>query len=78
METETVRKSVNVALEDLNMGGKRFVVEPAMSSPNAGTFQIRFLDDSGDGKALVVDLSDSGEEEAVLRIREQLEVFFAV
>jgi len=57
---------------------------PAMAAPDSEAIQIRILDGSGDGSAVVVDLSDkdgkqlSERDKIADRIRQQLATFFKI
>ena len=63
-------------LDELGHGGREFRVEPAMGAPGSDSRQIRVLDETGDGKAVVVNFEDTGDdlEDIKARIREQLKV----
>jgi hypothetical protein len=81
MDEKVLRMAVQEVLDELGMKDRRFELETAMAAPNSESFQIRLLDESGDGRAVVVNLKDKNGEPTLYldeikdRVREQLETF---
>jgi hypothetical protein len=80
MDNQAVQSAVFDVMQQLGMGDRRFEIDTAMGSPNSESIQVRILDDTGDGKAVVIDFKDASgsvvDGSAMReRIRKQLETF---
>jgi HSP20 family molecular chaperone IbpA len=83
MDEQNVKAIVDDVIRDLDLGGRAYVVETAMGGADENKIQIRFTEDNGDDKAVVVDLAgrdgeELGEDETRRRLRQQLETFAAI
>ena len=86
MDCKLVTRIITDVMSELGAGNRQWRVETAMAAPDSEAIQIRILDGSGsgDGSAVVVDLSDkdgkqlSERDKIADRIRQQLATFFKI